>query len=788
MKNIAEDFSPAGGRAVMAAQQKGFASDLQMDYSALLDRARRNWYWFVLAVAICVGLAWLHLRYTTPIYFAQTSMLIEEDNGGGQGGLSKQVITDQLGFSNTYVIDNEIYMLKSKYLMERVVGLLGLDISYVHLGSVRDVEIYKPESFALLPADSSDMVVDPSTIYGSVGVRFDSTGTFSLIRGEGDTTSVGYGEPFPVGSRNYKMVYWGETPPPGSESIYNIYVQNRTHLAQAYARALTVDQVDQSGVVNLTLTDPVAEKARDILNALILVYEQQIVEQQSLTGGQTVKFIEERLDFVTEELYEVESNVASFKRSENMSVDLASQGANYLAQLNEADAQLAELQVRRELIEEIRRVLTDGDDTFEPLPLASEIISGLLATLIVEYNQAIFARDQQLESVTPSHPSMATFSERLNNLKRTILRSVNSILRETNERASKIEGRIKPLEAQITRIPGNEQKLLQIMRQQEIKQNLFMFLLEKREEAALTVAAQVPNTRIIDRASSYPFPISPNKKMFYAFAIGLGLFIPGSLILLRTLLSKNLSTEKEITRQLPYPVVGRIIKSPVHHSVVVNTNTRSAVAEGFRLLRTNLGFMLPAEGSAVIMVTSSISGEGKSFISSNLAATLALTRKRVVVVGLDMRKPKLAEMMMSKEEGGTNVTGLSNYLISKSSYEEVVKPTDNDRLFIIPSGPIPPNPAELLMEKRMNTLMERLRQEFDIIILDAPPVGVVTDGLLMKEHIDVCLFVARIMVTPKKGTAYINELVEAGNMPRFSLLINGLDPKSTYGYGYGYYK
>ncbi len=787
MKNIAEDFSPKMGRTVVPPQT-GFTSDIQMDYSALLDRTRRNWYWFVLAVLLCLSLAWLHLRYTTPIYLAQTSMLIEEDNGGGQGGLSKQVITDQLGFSNTYVIDNEIYMLKSKYLMERVVDLLGLDISYVHRGSVRDIEIYQPESFALSPVDSLDMITTPATEYGSVEVRFDNANTFSLIRYEGDTTSVRYGKSFPIGSRNFKLTFLGETPSQSPEDIYQINVMNPTSLAQGYSGGLSVYQVERSGVVNLSFMDAIPEKARDILNALILVYEKQIVEQQSLTGGQTVKFIEERLDFVTEELYEVESNVASFKRSENMSVDLATQGANYLAQLNEADAQLSELQVRQELIEEIRRVLTEGDDNFEPLPLASEVISGMLADLIAEYNQTIFTRDQQLEAVTPSHPSMATFSEKLANLKRTILRSINSVLRETKERANKIEERIKPLEAQITRIPGNEQKLLQIMRQQEIKQNLFMFLLEKREEAALTVAAQIPNTRIIDRASSLPFPISPNKNMFYAFAFGLGLFIPGSFILLSTLLSKHLSTEKEITKSLPYPVIGRIIKTPVHHTVVVNKNTRSAVSEGFRLLRTNLGFMLPTQGSSVIMITSSVSGEGKSFIASNLAASLALTKKRVVVVGMDMRKPKLAEMVLNEKEKGTSVSGLSNYLIAKSSYEEVIKPTENERMFIIPSGPIPPNPAELLMENRMATLLDRLRQDFDIIILDAPPVGIVTDGLLMKDHIDICMFVTRIMVTPKKSTAYINELVEAGNMPRFSLVINGLDPKSTYGYGYGYYK
>ena len=784
MKNIPEDFAPQMRGSAPSAS--GFVPDIRLDYGSLVKRLVRNWYWFVLAVGLCVTLAWLNIRYSTPIYQATTSMLIQEKSGG-QAGLSKEVIAQELGFENTYVIDNEVYMLRSKYLMQRVVNLLDLNISYIHQGSVRNTEIYHPESFTLVLADTATVPAVEDIEYGSVFVRFDDANSFSLIRYEGDTTSMQYAQPFPIGNREFKLVVSDSTPPAYGQSIYQINVMDPVQVAGGYSANMAVTQMERSGVVNLWMSDPVPEKARDILNALVSVYEQQIVEQQSQTGGQTVKFIEERLDFVTQELYEVESDVASFKRQAGLSVDLQTQGADFLAQMNTADAQLAELQVRKELIENIRNTLSGDEDHYEQLPVGSEIISGVLAELITQYNSTIFERDQALESVTAEHPTMTTNTERLRNLKSTILRSINSVLRETDERVARVEDRIRPLQAQMTRIPGNEQKLLQIMRQQEIKQNLFMYLLEKREEAQLTIAAQTPNTRIIDRASSSPLPISPNKPIIYLLAIGMGLFVPAGTMFLRELLGTTMSTEKEITTYLPYPVVGRIIKSPEHGSLVVTENNRSGIAEAFRLLRTNLGYLIPGEHSSVILVTSSVSGEGKSFISSNLAAALSLTKKRVVVIGLDMRKPKLAEMVM-ENESDRKTTGLSNFLIGKSTYEEVIKPTTHERLFIVPSGPLPPNPAELLMEARMTTLIQRLRQDFDVIVLDAPPVGIVTDGLLMKDHVDVTLFITRLGVTPKKSTSYINEMVSAGKLPRFSMVINGLNPKASYGYGYGYYE
>ncbi len=787
MKNIPEDFAPHNFQTTRRDARQ-FAPAVQLDFEALINRMLRNWYWFVLAIAACLVLAWLHLRYTTPVYLAQTSMLIEEQSGNG--GLSKEVIAQELGFENTYKIDNEIYMLRSNYLMQRVVNLLGLDISYFHQGAVRNVEIYNSEHFGILPLDSlhSDGMIAPNkpVEYGSVMVRFDNQTSFSLIRYEGDTTSVRYDTPFEIGNRQFIMAVSEDAPVLGDNAIYQVNVRNPAIVAKSYNNSLSVRQVESSGVLNLSITDPVPEKAKDILNALVAVYEQQIIEDQSQTGGQTLSFIEERLDYVTDELYEVESNVASFKQNANISVDLATQGSNYLTQMNQADAQLAELQVKRDLVEDVKRILTE-DDNYDPLPLASEVISGVLSEMIVKYNQLIYERDQRLEFVTESHPTVATFSEQLNNLKESLLRSVNSILRETNERVSKIEERIVPLQAQMNRMPANEQRLLQIMRQQEIKQNLFIFLMEKREEAAITIAAQTPNTRIIDRAASSPFPVSPNQTMIYLFALGVGLIIPGSTIFLRELLGTKLNTEKEVMKMLPYPVVGRIIKSKDHGSIVVTKSNRNGVAEAFRLLRTNLGFMLPADQPSVIMVTSSVSGEGKSFIATNLSAALALSKKRVVVIGMDMRKPKLASMV-TNESDTKNKAGLSNYLIGQSSVEDIIEPTAHEGLFLISSGPLPPNPTELLMDARMANLIHRLRQEFDVIVLDAPPVGVVTDGLLMKDYVNVTLFMARLNVTPKKSIGYINEMIEAGKLPRVNLVINGINPKASYGYGYGYYE
>lgn len=772
---------------VLSEQPKespGFAAGIDVDYGAIFKRLMRNWYWFVLTVGIGIALAWFQLRYETPIYSASATMLVEENTDGG--GFSKEALTQELGFGTSYVIDNEIYVLRSRYLMERVVSLLNLDITYFHQGVIRETEIYRPKQFQIVPADTLFLPVNQPIVYGSVYVRFNDNNRFSLVSSPGDTLSVRYSEPFLIGNRRFNLQLRGNARDVDQKTFFKISANDPVAVAGKYASALKIAQVGRSSVVALQINDPVPFKAREILDMLVDVYGQQIIEQQSKTGEQTLSFIEERLDFVTRELYEVESNVAGLRQNEGMAIDLDTRGADYLNQLNVADAQLAELQVRLELIENLRNRLLRDSTNSRPIPVSSEVTTGVLSELIQEYNRLIYERSKQLETVTANHPTMVPIAENLASFRQNILQSIGTVLRETTRRAEQIRGRIQPLEAKIDRIPQNQRKLVQIMRQQQIKENLFLFLLQKREEAALTVAAQVPNTRIIDRAMVSSKPISPSKSTLYLFAVGMGLFIPGGIIFLREVLNTKITSEAEVNKYVRAPILGRIVKSTEHGTILVNKGSRSGLAETFRLLRTNLGFLLPKDKSSVILLTSSISGEGKSFIAANLASGFTLAKKRVVVIGLDMRKPKLGNIIMGPKFNHAN-PGLSNYLINKASYENVIMPTGRDRLFMIPSGPVPPNPSELLMEDRLDTLIERLREDYDIIILDAPPVGIVSDALLLKDHIDISLFVMRFGHTLKKNLEHTNELVLADKLPRFNLVLNGLDPKEHYGYGYGYY-
>jgi len=781
MKNGQNNFTVLPTQPV---EGPNFAAGIDIDYGSLFKRILRNWYWFVLTVSIMTALAWLQLRYENPIYSASATMLVEEKTSGG--GFSKEALTQELGFETSYVIDNEIYVLRSRYLMERVVKLLNLDITYLHKGLIRETEIYRPKVFQLVPADTLFLPYNEPIRYGSVEVRFDNSQRFTMVATPGDTTSVNYNTPFLIGNRRFSLQLRGNIQAIDRTSFFKIGAKDPVALAGKYSSKLRVSQVGRSSVVALNITDPVPFRAREVLDMLIDVYGQQIIEQQSKTGEQTLRFIEERLDFVTRELYEVESNVAGFRQNEGMAINLETRGVDYLNQLNTADAQLAELQIRRELIENLRNSLLRDSTNFRPIPVSSEVTTGVLSELIQEYNRLIFERSKQLETVTANHPTMAPFTENLASFRRNILQSVGTVLRETNRRAEQIRARIQPLEAQINRIPQNQRKLVQIMRQQQIKENLFLFLLQKREDAALTVAAQVPNTRIIDRAMVSSRPISPSKPMKYLFAIGIGLLFPGTIIFLREIFNNKLSTEEEVNKYINAPILGRIVKSSEHGSILVNKGSRSGIAETFRLMRTNLGFVLPKEGSSVILLTSSISGEGKSFISANLASSFTLAKKKVVVIGADMRKPRLGQIVTG-EKFDNSSPGLSNYLIGKADYKDILTPTGRENLSMITSGPLPPNPSELLMEDRLEELMVQLRKDFDIIILDAAPVGIVSDALLLKDHIDITLFVMRFGHTLKKNLQYTSELVNADKLPRFNIVLNGLDPKEHYGYGYGYY-
>ena len=768
-----------------APRRDTLAPSLSIDYRALLFRYKKNWYWFVLAAVVFSALAYVHLRYAVPQYATSATIIVEDPQDGG--GVSTRQLSQQLGFYDEYNIGDELNLITSRDLMAEVVRQLGLDVRIVHKGRVRDTDLYNPDHLKLRAVDTLNRGLEDIE-YGSARLVGNTNNELFFVRGENDSIPYTLGETFLIGNRFFVLEPSASYHSGEDDFEYVLSASDPVSVASGMTGRLRANQVEKGSTVRMSYTDTDPQRAADVLNTVITVYNQRTVTERSQTGEQTVAFLDERLDFVSRELYSVEASVAGLKARENMVTEAATRGANYLEQLNAADAQIAELEVRKSLINQLRQELNAPDNEYRPLSVASEIIDGTLTLLVQSYNQLIFERDQKLEVATPDNPAVVTYSERINELRRSLRQSVETIYRETNERARRIADRMEPIEARMNQLPENERRLVQVLRQQKIKESLFVYLMEKREEAALTVAAQIPNTRIVDEARPNGFPISPKPRQTYVMALALALLLPGIAIFLQEAFNTRVQAEKEVLRTTGVPVVGRIAKSSKNATIVVSRENRSGVAEMFRLLRTNLSFEFAKFTNPVVLLTSGVSGEGKTFVTANLGYILALGSKRTVVIGADLRKPRLGVTVRGDEK--KRLVGLSNYLIGEAEAADIVKSTDNENLFVIESGPIPPNPSELLLRDRMAELITYLKGEFDVILIDTAPVGLVTDALLLKPFVDISLYVVRLGYTPKQSLEVLTEISEQQKLPNVGVVLNGLQPKRDYGYGYaqGYYQ
>lgn len=756
---------------------------IEVDYQSLFYRFYRNWYWFLLAILLAGGATWLNLRYSIPVYSTSATFIVEDPAAGD--GVSARQFTQEFGFAEENSIDDELNVITSRSLMAEVVETLGLNLKVTHKGKIRDTELYQVEDFTLLPLDTADL--DTVAIrYGAVELITTPAGNYYLVQGH-DTTSYIPEDTFLLGNRHFRFVPRAIYRLPAGENSSLLFAHyDPQNIAAGMLGRLSVQRKGKSNTIQVAYTDVVPQRAADVVNRLIELYNEKIIRERTLMGKQTVNFIDERLGFVSRELFAVEASLSSFRQQEGIVVEQSARGSSYLEQLNAVDAQLAELEVRKSLIGEIRTQLRQAAGTYTPVSASSEILDGSLSGLINRYNELIFERDQRLEVATRENPIVATYDEQLRELRASAQRSLRTLAQETDARADRLRARIAPIERSLSAIPENERQVLQIMRQQQIKQNLFVFLMEKREEAAITIAAQIPNTRIIDPARPSMVAISPRPTQSYIMALGLGLLLPAMFFFLREVFNTKVQQEKDVEKRVRQTIVGRIGKSPKQEDIVVTRGSHSAVAEMFRSLRTNLSFLFPPDHSPVILLTSGISGEGKTHITLNLGHTFALSDKRTVLVGADMRKPRLFNMTEGALKKSSSRLGLSNYLIEKASYEEIIQPTNTEKLFIIESGPIPPNPAELLLRPRTAELIDRLKQNFDVVIIDSPPVGLVTDALQLGKYIDLCLYVVKLDHTPKASLEVIREVAAPGKLPNVHIVVNGANVER--GYGYGYYR
>jgi tyrosine-protein kinase Etk/Wzc len=746
-------------------------NDNAPNLSEIIFKYLRYWKWFLLSLIVSMTLGYFYIKFSTPQYKIETDLLIK-DNKGNLGG-SNDLLKDLDLFSSDKIIDNEIQILKSNTILEKAIRGLNLQTSYYTTEGVRRHEIYNnlPCKIELLNASDD---VDYSTVY--------TISSLNTKEAEINGKKFPVNQPFKTDAGLVLI-----TPNTGlTENSFttpiNFQFTDVRAVVEIYGKKLSVSPVSKQGtVLIITIEDAIPQKGKDVLNRLVFEYNKAAIEDKNKVTSTTLSFITDRLNKLQEELGSAEKKVENYK-SGNQITDISSQSQIFLQNVQGNDVQLNKVNIQLSILKSIENYLSNSRDGQAQVPSMLGIEDPTLLALVNQLGETELKKQSMLQTIPETNPIVTSINDQIKTLKEAVGQSVQNLkggLQITKEQLDKKNSSFQSI---ISQVPAKERGLLDVMRQQEIKNNLFTYLLQKREETEISLASTAADSRTIDEATSSRFPVKPVKQLTMLVFVFLGILIPAGIIYIKDMLNFKVSKRTDIERATNAPILAEISHSDDSSPLLVSTKPRSMVAEQLRALRTNLNFIIPQEGHRVMLFTSSISGEGKSFISLNLGASLAMSGKKVVILELDLRKPKLHAGLEID-----NTKGLSNYLIGEVGYKDIVKKiVQQENYFIITCGPIPPNPAELLVNGKIKTLLDQLKQEFDYILLDAPPVGLVTDAQILAEYVDATLFIVRHNYTAKNHITSIQNFYSSKKFKNLNIVLNSIDINGGYGYGYGY--
>ena len=744
-----------------------------IDFKLYATRIKANWYWFLFSVIICSAIAYLYVKYATPLYTTTASVLIKEDADSNMGESSVLKVFGGTDLSPVSTTETEAVILKTRLLMETVVKSLNANISYYAVGKVKDLEINKsPFKIRLLGKPNPK---------GFAALNVKMEGTKIHLSSEKFSKTVNLYEAFTLQNVGSILIEKGDAPAiPNQLYSFKIFPVDAV-VAGALASLQVAIPSKQVNIINLAYTSAIPEKSEAILNTLIQAYIKSNIVDKNTIADSTIAFIDKRLSLVSEELDKVEGNVETF-RKKNKVTDIAAQSALLVNTTNQSAMDLTKVETQLSILNSLEAYLTDQSTNERVVPSGVLLDDPNFSALVERYNTIVLEKEKSKLSQTEKNPYVQNLSTQIAGVRGDMLRSLSS-LKTTLEISKKtLQRTSNQMAGQASSVPTIQRAFLDLGRQQQIKQELYVFLLQKKEETAISKTSNISNCKIVDAPISFG-PISPNRNAILGYGVILGLFIPLGILYIGDLLNTKVKDKEDVSSHTHVPLIAEIGSSNSLETIVVSVDSRTPISEQFRNLRTNLSFFLK-DGSKRILVTSSMSGEGKSFCSINLAAILALTGKKVVVMEMDLRKPNL-----SNKFGLANNIGYTNYITSKQvSSAEIIRPSGLlDNLFIISSGPIPPNPAELLIDDRINILMTELERDFDYIIMDAPPVGLVTDAQLLSNHADLTLYVVRQGVTFKDQISIPEEIYLSKKIKNMAILLNDAKFEFSYGYAYGYY-
>ena len=769
-------------------------SEEQFNIQEILFRCLVHWPWFVFSVIVCIACAWGYLRLTTPVYNISATVLIKDDKKGGGTSVSSELERMGLdGFvSSSGNVDNEIEVLRSKSLSEEVVNNLGLFVTYMDEDEFPKKELYQtsPVLVSLTPQEADKL---PGRM--EVAMTLQPTGVMDVQMKVGDKEYRKEFEKlpavFPTDEGTVAFFVNNDTLSavrPESvtkERHITAFINRPFSVAKGYASSLSIAPTSKTtSVVVISLKNTNPRRGRDFINKLLEMYNINANNDKNEVAQKTAEFIDARIGIISKELGSTEQDLENFKRTAGIT-DLSSEAQIALTGNAEYEKKRVENQTQINLIVDLQKYLQGNE--YEVLPANVGLQDGGLVGAISRYNEMLIERNRLLRTSTESNPAIVNLNTSIRAMRSNVQATLDATLKGLQITKADLDREASRYSRRISDAPTQERQFVSIARQQEIKAGLYLMLLQKREENAITLAATANNAQIIDAAIADDNPVSPKRMMVYLVALFFGMGIPVGIIYLIGLTKFKIEGRADIEKLTSLPVVGDIpLADEKSGSIAVFENKNNLMSETFRNVRTNLQFMLE-NGKNVILVTSTISGEGKSFVSSNLAISLSLLGKKVVIVGLDIRKPGLNKVFNIPQKDH----GITQFLTNPSmNLMDLVQPSDiNRNLFILPGGAVPPNPTELLARDGLEKAIETLKTNFDYVILDTAPVGMVTDTLLIGRTADLSVYVCRADYTRKAEFTLVNELSENKKLPNLCVAINGLElQKKKYGYYYGYGK
>lgn len=744
-----------------------------------------HWKWFVLSAFLFILGAFLYLRYSSNVYKATSIVMLKDDRRGG--ALNELMMFSEMnpfsGVKNN--VDNELEVLKSRTLTANTVKKLSLDISYFSEGRVKSYEFYKKSPIKVFFVEPSEdappgnIVFSVDTNQGSeYAMRVDNEllGKYTFgqtIKNKLGTFIITKNDEYSKNDTEEKSI------------LVSIGTVKKT--SEKYRKNLSIEPLGKfTSVISISITDLNKEKAEDFLNTLVELYNEDAISDRKFISEKTSEFINERLKIISEELGVVENEAEDFKKQYRIT-DIPAQASLYLQNTSEFEKKIIDTEIKVSIINTIIDSFNKKESLSDVIPIDILPSETNASSLISELNKLILQREKIAINAGPDNSVLKGIDSQVSALKASLKESLLRTKANLEIGLKDIKGQRSFLAGEISKVPTLEKESRVIARQQGIKEALYLYLLQKREETEISMAAIAPNAKVIDSAVASDIPVSPKKNIIYLAALILGLLIPFAVIYILDLLDTKIK-RSDIDKYLAnIPFIGDVPRSETEKDII-RANSRTSTAEALRIVRTNMEFVLSQVkngNSQVIFVTSTLPKEGKTFISTNLAGTFALSGKKTLLLGMDIRNPKLGEYLKLP------TIGLTNYLSSDTiQLESIITKIEGFKEFYAMSpGVIPPNPAELLMSTKVSEMFEELKKQFDYIIVDTAPVSLVTDTLLIAQNADAFVYVVREHYLDRSLLHIPQKLYRDKKLPNMSILLNDTNSKKSYGnksFGYGY--